>query len=169
MTKDTVMRTCKQLLQKLGPYRYAVLILLIGVLFMLYPQKKEKPANEPAAVQQAVVTLETRLEELLSHVEGAGKVRVVLSMKTGEEYEYQLDRQYSTQGDRTERKEETVIVSENGDDRPVVIKTIYPTYKGAVVACEGADSAAVRLNIVRAVSSLTGLGSDKITVVKMKG
>ena len=169
LTKDAVIRTWKKLLQKLGPYRYAAWILLAGILLILYPGRKEEVTEEPAAVPQTVASLETRLEELLSHVDGAGKVRVVLSMKTGEEYEYQMDRQENNQGDKQDRREETVLVSENGDDKPVVVKTIYPTYKGAVVVCEGADSAAVRLNIVRAVSSLTGLGSDKITVVKMKG
>ena len=47
-------------------------------------------------------------------------------------------------------------------------KTLYPVYQGAVVVCEGAERAAVRLAIVEAVSSLTGLGSDKISVIKMK-
>ena len=40
---------------------------------------------------------------------------------------------------------------------------------GALVVCDGADSASVRLAIIQAVSSLTGLGSNKIAVVKMKG
>ena len=40
--------------------------------------------------------------------------------------------------------------------------------RGAVVVCDGADSATVRLRIMQAVSALTGLGSDKISVIKMK-
>ena len=39
-------------------------------------------------------------------------------------------------------------------------------YAGAVVVCEGADSAAVRLELTQAVSALTGLPSDRITIVK---
>lgn len=39
---------------------------------------------------------------------------------------------------------------------------------GAVVVCDGADSAAVRLNVTNAVMAYTGLGSDKIWVMKMK-
>ena len=39
--------------------------------------------------------------------------------------------------------------------------------KGAVIVCDGAESAAVRLDILHAVTSYTGLGSDKITVLKM--
>lgn len=39
--------------------------------------------------------------------------------------------------------------------------------KGAVVVCDGAENAAVRLNILRAIGSYTGFGSDRITVLKM--
>ena len=38
---------------------------------------------------------------------------------------------------------------------------------GCVVVCEGADSAAVRLDVTNAVAAYTGLGSDKICIVKM--
>ena len=39
---------------------------------------------------------------------------------------------------------------------------------GAVVVCDGADSAAVRLYVTDAVTAYTGFGSDKISVMKMK-
>lgn len=39
---------------------------------------------------------------------------------------------------------------------------------GVVVACQGANSASVRLDIIRAVSSYTGFGSDKITILKLR-
>ena len=39
---------------------------------------------------------------------------------------------------------------------------------GVVVACTGAANASVRLDIIRAVSSYTGFGSDKITILKLK-
>jgi len=39
---------------------------------------------------------------------------------------------------------------------------------GAVIVCQGADDPQVRLSIVDAVSKVTGLGSDKISVLKMK-
>jgi len=37
---------------------------------------------------------------------------------------------------------------------------------GAVIVCEGADSAEVRLSIINAVSSYTGLKSDRILILK---
>ena len=39
--------------------------------------------------------------------------------------------------------------------------------KGVVVVCQGAANARTRLEILQAVRSYTGFGSDKITVLKM--
>lgn len=39
---------------------------------------------------------------------------------------------------------------------------------GVVVVCDGASNASVRLDIIRAVNSYTGFGSDKITILKFK-
>ena len=39
---------------------------------------------------------------------------------------------------------------------------------GVVVVCRGADSAAVRLNILNAVHSCTGFSAEKITILKMR-
>ena len=40
--------------------------------------------------------------------------------------------------------------------------------EGAVVLCEGADNSSVRLYVTNAVSVYTGLGSDKIRIIKLK-
>ena len=50
----------------------------------------------------------------------------------------------------------------------MVVQTMEPTFMGAIIAAEGADQASVRLDLVNAVSSLTGLGADRITVIKLK-
>ena len=41
-------------------------------------------------------------------------------------------------------------------------------WAGAVVVCEGAGSAAVRLQLTQAINALTGLPSDKIAIMKGK-
>ncbi len=48
----------------------------------------------------------------------------------------------------------------------VVTQEKYPQYRGALVVCEGGGNDAVRFQVVSAVSALTGLGSDRIAVVK---
>lgn len=159
-----------RILEKLKPYRYPILILAIGVGLMLLPDGHKSNTDQPEApVIRQESDLEEKLESLLCQMDGVGQVKVLLTIDTGSTITYQEDLQQFEEGDRKEQEVKTVLVSENGDDVPIVVKTKYPTYKGAVVVCEGADHPSVKLNIVQAVSSLTGLGSDKITVVKMKG
>lgn len=48
----------------------------------------------------------------------------------------------------------------------VVTHSRYPRFVGALIVCEGGDRADVQLNVTQAVSALTGLSSDRITVVR---
>ena len=50
----------------------------------------------------------------------------------------------------------------------VLLSDVREGEGGAVVVCDGAESASVTLEIVRAVSAYTGLGSNRIIVLKMK-
>lgn len=157
-------------LKKLEAVKYPLLVLLLGAGLLLIPWGGEKTeqAAKPAETGE-MIDLASELEVLLAQLEGAGEVRVLLTVAEGVSHTYQTDLQTSNDGTATERQEETVLVSDGaGGETPITQTTTYPTYQGAVVLCQGADSASVRLDIVKAVSSLTGLGSDRITVIKMK-
>ena len=56
----------------------------------------------------------------------------------------------------------------SGTQEVVVTNRVYPRYVGALVVCEGGGSAGVRLAVTQAVSALTALPSDKITVLQGK-
>lgn len=84
----------------------------------------------------------------------------MLTLADGGEAVYQVDETVRDEG----REEQTVLA----DKAPVLVQTRQPRFQGAVVVCEGADRAAVKLAVTEAVASLTGLGSGKIAVVKMK-
>ena len=45
---------------------------------------------------------------------------------------------------------------------------MYPEYLGALIVAEGAGNAETKLKLTQAVAALTGLSTEKITVVKMK-
>ena len=127
----------KKLWQGLKKYRYAALVLLLGLALLLLP--------------------------------GAGQVSVMLTLETGERVEYQTDVQASSDGAQSSESRKTVILSEGSSyDKAAVAATTYPRFQGALIVCEGADSAAVRLRLLEAVSAVTGLSTDRITVVKMR-
>ena len=124
-------------------------------------------ANPPVQVKaaQEEQTASITPEQLLSSMDGVGRVELMLTTSGSEEIFYQTDTRVS--GDT--REETTAFSSTQSTQKtPVVTKTKSAPYLGAVVVCDGADSAAVRLRIMQAVSALTGLGSDKISVIKMK-
>ena len=153
----------QKLMQPLGKYKYAAAVLLLGVVLMLWPQEQSTLQAQPTAseTEQTLSQVQEQLQSLLCNIDGAGHVQVMLSLQTGTEYEYQSDME-------TDRKQ-TVFAQEAGNVKtPVVRMSHYPVYRGAVVVCEGANSTEVRLRIVDAVCSLTGLGSDKVSVIKMK-
>ena len=152
----------------LRKYRFPALILFVGIMLMMVPSMSELPTKEEPAVDIEVPTEEV-LADLLSKIEGAGKVEVLLSIESGEETIFQTDEDYSQTDTSTTSKITTITVTESDRNEKGLIKQINPPkYLGAIVICQGADSAGVRLSIVDAVSKLTGLGADCISVLKMK-
>ena len=146
-------------------YRGAVLVLLCGIALMCLPRQQEtKKAAVPEEQQQQ--TLEQALEKILSQVSGAGKVRVLLSGQLSETKRYQTD---DTQSGSGELRQETVILTgENRVQTALVRQTEAATYRGAIVVCQGAENPKVALSVVQAVAAVTGLSTNRITVLKMK-
>lgn len=156
-------------IQKLGKFKYTILILLIGIGLMCIPFDTKAESVETQVQTSTEPDLQTQLQEILAHVEGVGQVSVLLSPETGVTHTYQTNTQSRTSEDTQEHQYETVLMSGGGGEKALISATHYPIYKGALVVCQGADKASVRLAVIRAVSGVTGLGSDHITVIKMKG
>lgn len=139
-------------------------ILFIGIALMLLPTPQKESQVRSVSIQYPETqppSLQEQLTEILLHVEGAGKVNVLLTISSGEKTIYQTD----TGASGTD----TVILTDSIRNQVGLIAQIEPPkYLGAVIVCQGADRPAVRLAITQAVSSVTGLGYDKITILKMK-
>lgn len=164
-------------------YKYPLLILLLGAALVLWPSKGGKaeaaPVTEPEeSVPEDIgaryrAETEAQLEQLLSQIDGAGRVRVMLTLKTGPAANYQTDRDSSEDrdGERVQSalEEKTVMVSRGSAyNEPAVISTAYPVFQGALVVAEGGADPRIRYQLSAAVAALLGLGADQITVVKMK-
>ena len=160
------------IIELLKKYRFAIIVLLAGILLMVFPYKEE--ASEiPAPVSQETTnqdgSLQDALEEILSEISGAGKVSVLLTQAAGEETLYQTNENVSSDEGGNNSRRETVLISGSGREETGLIRQVKaPTYLGAVIVCQGADNASVRLAVVDAVRSATGLTTDRISVVKMK-
>lgn len=155
----------------IGKYKYAIIVVIVGLILMLIPsnigQDRQSVSDIPVENNSLYLTSEA-LSKILQSVEGAGRVQVLLSTASGEKTLYQTNNDTSSSNSETQTNSETVIVTDAQRNEAGLITQINPpTYLGAIVVCEGADSAAVRLAVTQAVAKITGLNADKICVLKM--
>lgn len=124
--------------------------------------------------------LEARLEEILSGVDGVGKVKVMVTLASSEELVLEKDKPSSrsqtnetdsTGGTRVitqmENGEETVYITEGSSSSPYVVKTLVPKVEGVVVVAEGCGRGSIDKNVTEIVQALFGVEAHKVKVVKM--
>lgn len=117
--------------------------------------------------------LESELEEILSKIEGVGKVDVLLtyseSMSIAPLYNENISSSVSTNSDgtTTETQTESKEIFTDSSDEAVIEKYVMPLLEGAIIIAEGGEDADVKANIVSAVEAATGLLTHKIQVFKM--
>ena len=147
-----------------------IIMVVIGVGIMLvFPNEKDVPAfsEEKISASETDSFVHQQLAEILSAVDGAGQVKVMLTVCSDGVTEYQTDVEEIERNGETVVKSTTVFGGSTAESALVIRKTASE-YMGAVVVAEGAGSAEVRYNLTKAVSSLTGLPVNRITVLKMK-
>lgn len=161
-----------RLMQVLNKYKFVAIVLCLGILLMLLPvrggtsgaQTQELPETAAAEPEFDLEALERKLESALAEISGVGEATVVLTLRSGSEDVLAQD---TSEGASTDT--ETVIISTGSStEQAVSVKTIYPEFQGALVVCDGAGSASVKLEVLRAVSAITGLSSDQISICQRK-
>lgn len=206
---ENTMEKWKQLCGKIGKDRF--LILIIGGLLLLvitYPlpsgttkgdAEQGKTAQNisggrsgtssegerTAAVGENdyIDKMESRLSQILSSVNGAGRVKVFISLSdygisvVEKDVSYTRNNEEKEGGDLqdtvtllTENSEETVYTAdENGNEVPFVSKITAPKVEGVLVVAEGGGNQSVAQEMKEAIMALFGIEEHKIKVVKMKG
>lgn len=162
--------------EMLEKYKYVLLAMLVGVALLVWPSGgSSAPAQTAADVEQSVPdpfdTRETEewMAQTLSHIEGAGRVRVLLSVAQSPRQVLAQDGLADVAGESSRRETSTVMVSRGtGQQEPAVLQVLAAEYRGAVVVSPGGDDPQVRLALSQAVSALTGLGADRISICKAK-
>lgn len=161
-----------RLLPTLQKYKAALVVLLAGILLLL-SSRNTAPSTQAADATQTdsfdLATFEQELNQQLAAIEGAGRVSLMLSLDTTEEAVYAVNVRQSATPNSSSSYESNVTIRSDGSygEVPVTVKNKMPAFRGAVVLCDGADNAMVRLAITQAVSTVCGIGSDKVTVLKM--
>ncbi len=156
-----------------GKYKYILLVIAAGFLLLTFPAGERSGKEVEKTESFNLQAFEKQVERTLSECEGVGRCKVMLSANSGPESVFAKEARESRREDERARESDidtkpSVISGGSGGESPVLIKELYPEFRGAVVICDGAGSAVLREKVVSAVSALTGLRSDRISVIKMK-
>lgn len=124
--------------------------------------------------------LEKKLENILSKIQGVGKVKVFInylqSSETvamyNENSKVSQTEETDTSGGKrviesTDSQKDIVFKEENGEKIPITQKIIQPKIEGAIITAQGANDATTKSNIMQAVEAATGIATHKIQVFEM--
>lgn len=181
-----------------------ILIVLAGILLLVIslPTEKEKNGegkDTPSLTERTAVTpapltggdaqtpeeqyrrrMEEELTAFLKTIDGAGEVKVMITLQTSQELvamreekaqqkkTRETDSSGGTRFTEDTVTEDTVIYDTASQEKsPYVVKTVYPRVEGVVVAATGVGSGRVRTDLTEAVQALFGLQAHKVKVLKM--
>ena len=121
---------------------------------------------------QYTINLENKLVNVLSNIRGAGKVSVMVTLKTSPEIilanttdeKINSSTSQSNSTSYTTTVTEPIIITSNGNKTALIIKEVLPEVKGVVVVATGASNTNVKLDIVQAVKALLDIDMNKIQV-----
>lgn len=162
----------RQWREVLGTYRYIFVVIVAGILLLLLPggNGTRETAQSLTEKQEETFDLEAFEEKLartLSQIEGAGSVDVMLMLDGSSRKILARDQEQDGKGGISSS---AVTVGQGGGTQDVVpLQTMAPRFRGALVVCPGGGEANVRLRLMEAVSAVTGLGSDRISICQGKG
>lgn len=109
--------------------------------------------------------LEKKLESIISQVKGAGEITATVAVKSSGEYLYAENIKEDYDGDSQSKNSEVVIhKNQNGADTGLIIGVKNPEIIGVAVVCEGGDSSVIRAEITNLITSLFGIGADRVYV-----
>lgn len=113
---------------------------------------------------------EDKLVSIIEGLKGVNSARVMVSVKEGSEIvianSIKEETIYSSDG---ESKNVTIvktpiIVTENGESKPIILMEVLPIVNGVIVVADGAEDINVKLNIYRAIQAILTISSENIQV-----
>lgn len=162
-----------------------VIVLVVGIIFMIVGEFSSNESSKEKTDEECIKPLQSQsverdMEEVLGSIEGAGRVKVMITYKTSREVIREFEKREvisDTKEDdggggskliqQREISDSITFEESNGCRRAVVRKEIEPEIKGVVVVAEGACDDNVRRNLQIAAKVLTGVPVHKISVFAM--
>jgi stage III sporulation protein AG len=142
---------------------------------------EKRPVKEESSIEYKHI-LEKQLKDILSCINGVGRVEIMITLDTDEEIQpaYNISEtrknteEKDTQGgirniaEFNSDKKVVIVREQGGNEKPVVVKEIKPRVKGVIVVAEGAENSAIEEKLTKAVKTVLNIPVYKIKVLPMK-
>lgn len=147
----------------------ALILMFGGMKTEKTPSEEVTKEAETAAVSldEAEKLLEEKLRTLISTVQGAGSVSVMVTVESAGEYVYAENKKSEGgSGASSDENEYVIYESSEGINSGLVLCIKSPKVTGVAVICDGGDSAVIKSEITGLVTSLFGIGANQVYVGK---
>jgi stage III sporulation protein AG len=164
-----------------------ITIVIIAIIAGIYLSTLQKQDTGKTQKESSSLTLadyaertEKRLKEVLSAIEGAGNVEVMITYESGPEIIPVVDS--STQKNSTESTSQdstslntsetesakAVTVQQQSGAEPIVLMEKQPKVRGVIVIAQGANNMRVKIEVQQAVKTVLDVSLNCIDVFTMK-
>lgn len=120
-----------------------VALIMIFAISMFDGESSDSQVSRELTADNYQNVLETELEAMVENVSGAGESKIMLTLDNSYEYVYL-------------------------DDGETLRKINEPEIRGVVVACEGGESAVVKEEVCKLLTTVLGVSSTKVYITKLK-
>ena len=126
-------------------------------------------------METRIIKTEEKLSNLISHIEGVGNCKIMVTYENDIEYVYANESKiFSDINDLEEEKiqrkiskeDHIVIIDSEHGKEALKIKEIQPKVRGVVVVCDGANNIKVCQEIINTVTVALNISSTKIYVAQ---
>ena len=160
-----------------------VILILVGIIGLIllfgFDFKKDDKSNSSSVVTSSgyistidyCKLIENKLTEILSAVDGAGQVSVMITVDGSPELVYANEKDQTSSSNSsgsvtTSTYSSPIIVNVNGTSTALVMTEILPVVKGVIVVASGAGNVATKLDLLNAVSTLLDISTNQVTILK---
>lgn len=145
------------------------IIFLAGLCLITIDLPKKEEAEIATPLDTATESLEEKMENTFSQIQGVGKVKVLINYKSSQENVLAKDISYSkndSDNNNSTSTDEKIVFSNNSE--PIILKEKYPEIQGVLIVAQGGDNIEIKNQLIRCSQALLGIEVNKIEVLKMK-
>ena len=157
-----IMTSFKQKFKENKAAQIAVVLILVVVMFVIYFSTlgggKKNDEKTKVTAEDYAAELENKLSSVLSQVNGAGRVDVMITLEGGPTYEiaYTVEERKTAGGtsESTTLIKTPVLITKNGTTSPLILSETHPVILGVIVVAQGAADMKVKMDLLRATEAV---------------